>query len=290
MICGEREKSAYRGIIPREELLAKIQEFRLLDDTYMTAFFNGHPELIELVLSIILNRNDLHVTDSRIQMPLKNIQGHSSVLDIYAVDDKGTKYNIEIQIRQDGANPKRARYYSGLIDSDSLGKSEDYDSLPETYVIFFTASDYFGKGIPLYTVNSKIEELGNSPFNDNAHIIYFNGSYAGDDPLGRLAHDFKCKKPSEMFYEQLSERAHTIKETNGGNESMCQIVEELIEKAEARVDALARKDQARQSAVNLLKKNKLSFEEIAECNNMPLEEVTALADELSKQGVITARS
>ncbi|MCM1578386.1 MAG: hypothetical protein NC078_06280 [Ruminococcus sp.] len=67
---------------------------------------------------------------------------------------------------------------------------------------------------------------------------------------------------------------------------MCQIVEELT----ARVDALARKDQARQSAVNLLKKNKLSFEEIAECNNMPLEEVTALADELSKQGVITARS
>lgn len=275
MVCAPEAPYIKGGEISREELLEKIAEFRLLDDTYMTVFFDGHPELIELVLSIILDRDDLKVTGSQIQKPLKNIQGHSSILDIYAVDGKNTVYNIEIQSRSDGAGPKRARYYSSLIDSNNLDKNEDYENLPETYVIFFTAADVFGKDLPIYTVNRTVDELGHIPFGDDEHIIYVNGNRMDDTPLGKLVHDFKCKKPSEMFYEKLAERAHDIKETNGGNDSMCEIMEEL----RVRADAFARKDTARQTAVKMLKRNKLFIEEIAEDSGLTLEEVKALAAE-----------
>lgn len=280
MVCVSEASYVTGGGISREELLEKIAEFRLLDDTYMTVFFNGHSELIELVLRIIPGRDDLRVTDSKIQMPLKNIQGHSAILDIYAVDEKNTGYNIEIQSRSDGARPKRARYYSSLIDSNNLDKNEDYENLPETYVIFFTAADVFGKDLPIYTVNRTVDELGHIPFGDDEHIIYVNGSHMDDTPLGRLVHDFKCKKPSEMFYEKLAERAHDIKETNGGNDNMCEIMEELNAKAVS----FARKDQARRTAVNLLKWSNLSFEKIAECSELTLEEIKSLAAESGEAG------
>ncbi len=56
---------------------------------------------------------------------------------------------------------------------------------------------------------------------------------------------------------------------------MCEIMEEL----RVRADAFARKDTARQTAVKMLKRNKLSIEEIAEDSGLTLEEVKALAAE-----------
>ncbi|MCM1577619.1 MAG: Rpn family recombination-promoting nuclease/putative transposase [Ruminococcus sp.] len=295
MVCSPQKEEmsddfdtdGYGGVITREEMLEKIPEFRLMDDIYMTVFFNGHPELIEFVLNIILKRDDLHVTDSKIQMPLKNIQGHSAILDIYAVDDKGTRYNIEVQSRSDGAHPKRARYYSSLIDGNSLVTDEEYDELPETYVIFFTSADYFGKGLSLYTVNRKVEEL-DVHFGDDSHIVYVNGSYKGDDLIGKLVHDFKCKKPSEMFLQPLADRAHTIKETNGGNDDMCQIMEDMNRKVAAKAEAFGIKKHARLTAVNMLKRKKYSFDEISELNGISLEEVKKLAADMERQAAAKA--
>ncbi len=259
------------NIISREELLAKIPEFTLMDDTYMTAFFKDQPELIQFILRIILNRDDLTVTGSEVQFRLNNLQGHSSVLDIYAVDGNNTKYDIEIQSRSDGAKPKRARYYSSLIDANSLMPNDDYEKLPETYVIFFTENDYFKKGLPIYTVSRTVDELGNVPFNDCEHILYVNGANKANTPLGRLAHDFLCKKPSEMHYESLAERAHDLKDTKGGYEDMCQIMEEL--------NAIAVKRTSLQIAANMLIRKKLTLEEIAEDSGLTLDEVKKLEEE-----------
>ncbi len=282
IIYTDKEKKAMPmsdWIIPRKELLEKIREFTLMDDTYMTAFFDGQPELIQLVLHIILDRDDLTVTESRTQYKLQRLQGHSAVLDVFAVDSRGTKYEIEIQSRSDGAKPKRARYYSSILDSNFLLPDDDYDELSETYVIFFTANDYFKKDLPLYTVNRHIEELGNAPFNDYEHILYINGANRSDTPLGKLTHDFKCKKPGEMFYSPLAERAQNLKETSGGNEDMCQIMEELNRKA----SKIAAKRTSLQIAASMLNNGKLSFEEIAQCCNISVDEVKMLAEESKKQ-------
>ncbi len=267
------------SILPREELLAKIPEFTLMDDTYMTVFFKDQPELIEFVLRIILNRDDLTVKEAHVQESFKNLHGHSSALDIYAVDSNNTEYDIEIQSRSDGARPERARYYSSLIDSNVLMPDEEYERLPETYVIFFTGSDYFKKDLPVYTIDRYIAELGYTPFNDREHILYINGSNKADTPLGRLARDFKCKKPSEMHYKPLAERAHDLKDTEGGNEKMCQIMEDLNAKAAAKAAAKAEKRMSLQIASKMLNTGKLSIEEIAKCSELTIDEVESLAKE-----------
>lgn len=43
----------------RAENLTKIKGFKLMDDTYMNAFFNDQPELIQFVLRIIMNKENL---------------------------------------------------------------------------------------------------------------------------------------------------------------------------------------------------------------------------------------
>lgn len=112
------------------------------------------------------------------------------------------------------------------------------------------------------------------PFDDDEHIIYVNGSYNDDTPLGKLVHDFKCKTPSEMYYTPLAERAHDLKEMNGGNANMCDIMEEL--------NAKAVKINSEQTALRLIKRKKLTLEEIAEDSNLTLEEVKAIAAEAEK--------
>ena len=69
---------------------------------------------------MILGRDDLTVVRVVSQFELKNLQGRSARLDIYAVDNKGKQYDIEVQRSDEGGNPKRARYNSSLLDTNSL--------------------------------------------------------------------------------------------------------------------------------------------------------------------------
>lgn len=59
----------------RAELLAKISEFRLMDDTYMSAFFNGRNDLIQFILRIIMNDEKLVVINDKTQKVLKICKG-----------------------------------------------------------------------------------------------------------------------------------------------------------------------------------------------------------------------
>ena len=63
----------------RAEILAKIPDFRLMDDTYMSAFFNGRKDLIQFILRIIMNDDKLVVKNDRTQKVLKNLDRKSVV-------------------------------------------------------------------------------------------------------------------------------------------------------------------------------------------------------------------
>ncbi|MCR5290575.1 MAG: hypothetical protein K6E51_11325 [Treponema sp.] len=60
---------------------------------------------------------------------------------------------------------------------------------------------------------NRIVEECNVPFGDESHIIYVNGTYRGNDPLGDLMHDFHCKKADDMKNKILAERARYLKES-----------------------------------------------------------------------------
>ncbi|MBR1741992.1 MAG: hypothetical protein IJ733_09025 [Lachnospiraceae bacterium] len=96
-----------------------------------------------------------------------------------------------------GAVPKRARYYSSLINGNCLEAGKDYNKLPESWMIFITENDVLEGNLPIYHIERTIVETRQN-FDDKAHIIYVNGAIEEDTPLGKLVHDFKCKEPDEL--------------------------------------------------------------------------------------------
>lgn len=70
-----------------------------------------------------------------------------------------------------------------LMDADITEPGEKLENLEETYVVFITENDVLGKGLPLYHIDRVIAETGDL-FGDEAHILYVNGAYRDDSPVG----------------------------------------------------------------------------------------------------------
>lgn len=251
------------------EDLKRIKSLRLIDDDFMRIFFDGYIEGAELLLKVILDRDDIKVDDVRTQKELKNIKGRTVWLDIYATDGSGNKHDIEIQRDDRGACPKRARYLSSMVDSDMLKEGESFDDLRENYVIFITENDVIGMNEPIYHIDSVIREP-NVQFEDGRHIIYVNGSIRNNETaLGRLMHDFYCADAKDMCYKELAERVRGFKETKKGVDSMCEILDEMRNEAEIK--------RACEIAIKMIKDGTLSLEKIADFSGLPIEKVRELA-------------
>ncbi len=125
---AEREKQ-------HQEDLQRLRGLRLIDDDFMNACFDGYIEGAELLLRIILNKQDIHVKKVTIQRRMKNLLGKDICLDIDADDDSGKEYNVEVQRSGKGADRKRARYHFSILDSHLLKPGDDFSDLPETKVL-----------------------------------------------------------------------------------------------------------------------------------------------------------
>ncbi len=237
----------------------------------MRCLFRDNVPLVELVLRIITGKNDLIITSCVIQKDMKRLAGARSIcLDAYGTDLNGKKYDLEIQREDKGADPYRARYHSSVMDIENLDAGQEFKDLPETYTIFITEKDFYGKGEPLYIVERMNLTTGKY-FDDGEHILYVNGEYRGDSALGKLMHDFNCTDAKDMNFALMAERTRYLKENPKGVDEMCKSMEEMRNEA----DLTARKN----IAFNLINIGKLSFEEIAKCSELSLEEVKTLAEQ-----------
>ena len=247
----------------KEEYFEIIKPVTLMDDIFMSQVFEGDNELMEFVLKIILNKN-FKVKSVKTQYSIKNLAGHDVRLDVFAETEDGKAVNIEIQRQDRGAVAKRARYNSSMIDTNSLPTGENFDALPETYVIFITEKDVLKLNEPIYFIERMI--VGKDKFfNDGAHIVYVNNSIQDDTPLGRLMHDFICADPSKMFYKEIFDRVNRFKTEEEEVLMMSGFMDKIIEKIN------------RENALRMIERGKLTLEEIAEDLNLPLEEVKELA-------------
>ena len=273
----------------RRDYLDKIQKLRLMDDDFFNKCMEGSTECVELILHIIMDRTDLKVISAQTQHSIKNLQGRSVRLDVLALDDSGRQINIEIQREDKGAGSRRARYHSSILDANLLLAGEDFEKLPETYVIFITERDVLKKGIPLYRVERCVLET-NEAFGDGSHIMYVNGENRDETPLGRLMYDFSCADPEDMNYQVLADRARYFKSDEEGVGIMCKLLEDMRIEAmeegrmEGRMEGkkegieVGKKEGALNAARLMLQDGTLSLEKIATFVGLPYDEVKAIAD------------
>jgi hypothetical protein len=189
---------------------------------------------------------------------------------VYVGDTKKRKENVEIQRSDKGAGKHRARYHSSVMDVENLDAGQDFDELPETYVVFITENDQFSDGIPYHRIERvDLDTEDHKLWDDGEHILYVNGAYQSDSEIGRLMHDFRCCDAKDMYFEEMKEITHHFKETEEGVEYMCRAFEETRNAAayQNSIDV----------AVRMIQDGVLPLEKIAQYTGLPFDKVRELA-------------
>ena len=268
----------------------------LMDDALFTMCFEDSAECASIMLSVLLCRDDLTVTEATTQKWIEGAEKHSVKLDIYARDREGNIYDIEIQRASKGAGSRRARYYSAMIDADALRKGTEYNELPESYVIFITERDALGEGKALYDIERTVNGSGKS-FGDGTHILFISADLADrDTDLGRLMEDLRCPDPERMHYRELRDRVGYFKNDKEGkiemsgeferilNEEIEKAVKEntkkCLEKGHKQGQREGRKEAAMDNARTMIADGSLPLSKIAKFSGLSIGEVESIKNSI----------
>ena len=264
---ADKAKGGRRAYVMKPEYLAEIERFRLMDDDFMSKCLEDAPECIELMLQIILGKKDLKVIKSQTEYPIRSLQGRGVRFDVFARDSEGREYDIEMQRADRGAEPKRARYNSALMDANALKKGEDVGTLRDTYVIFITENDVMDGGQEVY-VYERIEKKSGKFLCDGTHIIYVNGATRSATEIGKLVHDLLCPDAAKMYFDLLKKRVSQFKNSEEGRHYMCRAME--------RIKAEGKRETMLATAKRMLKSGMLALKDIAKFSGLSLAEVKKL--------------
>ena len=119
-----------------QDKLQRIAKMRLFDDTLMNAVFDSRIEETQVLIQIILGRDDIRVISTKTQEEFINVYGRRVTLDIIARDTDNKLYNIEVQRDKYKAPPQRARFHAAVTDITLLKDRQPFKDLPERYTVF----------------------------------------------------------------------------------------------------------------------------------------------------------
>ena len=239
-------------------------------------------ELLEMLLDIKIDRIERPKSEQTFKT---DFDSRGIRLDVYVKDGTGRCFDIEIQTSNYMRLEKRARYYQGLMDVDSIQFGQEYSALKDSYVIFLCLGDAFGHRLPVYTFRYRAEEDKNILMNDGTVNIFFNATMYDKMQSENLRSFFRylCGKNSDdNFTDRLSALVERVKMNAQWRHRYMTIEQEIKLQVEARTNErlnelaqdIANK-KTLETAKNLLKIN-ISPEQIAMATGLSLELVTSL--------------
>lgn len=127
-------------------------------------------EFLEMVLGFPI----AHVVVSREKSIVYHPEYKGVRLDIYAEDENHTHYNVEMQVKKKAALGKRSRYYHSQMVMEALESGEDYETLPDTFVIFICDFDPFDQKLYCYTFQNECRENKSVKLGDGSCTIFLS--------------------------------------------------------------------------------------------------------------------
>lgn len=169
-------------------------------------------------------------------------------LDVYAEDEHGTHYDIEMQALKKTAIEKRCRYYHSQMDMEFLLSGEEYDRLPNSYVIFICDFDPFGEKKYCYTFENVCLEDKELKLKDGNKTIFLSTRGENDEDVEISLIKFLQYVKADLseserefedeFVKRLQESVRHVKESRDMEERFM-LFEELLrdERKEGRAEA-----------------------------------------------------
>ena len=162
-----------------------------------------------------------HETEAVLQV----IGGRSIRCDVFIITKQNKVIDLEMQNKEADMPEKRIRFHASVVDTSVSKPMQKFDELYDIVVIFICDFDPGKKEEPVYHVDRVIRET-KEIFKDGMEIMLVNGTYQGDDEIGRLIHDMQCTDPDDMYNEVLRNANKYYKETKEGQRIMCEAWEE----------------------------------------------------------------
>ena len=200
-----------------------IEELTFTDDGMFQAVLHEPDISAELVERL------LHIRVSHVEYPEieKQIAPYFTTkgvrLDVY-LKDSDKIIDVEMQSYPQEALGKRTRYYSSMIDMDSLMKGQDYTELKDCYILFICKTDPFkgysekGFGLPCYTFSNRCHEDPSVNLNDKTLKVIYNASAYKEEKDQRIRNFLHFVYTNECGEDDFSNRLSAIVEKLKENE------------------------------------------------------------------------
>lgn len=204
-----------------EEKREKIQALNLTSDVFAGKVLE-ELEVLEEFLNLLTGRR-WRICEVKSQYSIRQLLGHSVILDLYARDQDGTRIHLELQNKDDDEHILRTRYCRACIDTTLLDTGLKYRELSDLWQIFITQKDFLHCGKPLVWNQKR--------YRDGTTEIYFNlSSKDGRNKAQEKLQDYMRRTVPEnesAYFSKLINRVHFLKNEEKGMGQMCEIFDQV---------------------------------------------------------------
>ena len=210
----------------------------------------------------------LVVNDVITQNSERNIYGRSVRLDALCTLGTGEKCNIEVQRSDNDDHLRRARFNASVITAINSDPGTKFENVKDVCIVYISQFDVFKQGRTIYHVDKMIRETGT--YVDNGlREIFVNTAVNDGSDISELMACFLAEKVDNPKFPELSSEVKRLKETEGGLDVMCDVMEKYNQEA---VD----KNERKRIKIMAEKGSDLKF--IAEVFDKTVDEVEAILD------------
>lgn len=264
-----------------EKKQVDFDKISIKNDIMFCTVFQNQEECRELLQRIL----GIEITELSV-VQQKEMQNHVFFkgirLDIYAKDNMGNAYDIEMQLENYGDIVLRSRYYHSEMDGYQIRKGVTYDNLKESIVIFICDFDIFQKGSSIYTFENVCKEYPELTLPDKRKTIFLNihGKRDGvSEELSTVLDYFETSNPTDEYTRGLEERVKENRNDDEWRENYMTWEMKLDERyrqgmekglAAGREEGLA---TGRAEMIQKLLKNGMTPEEVAALTELSVEEI-----------------
>ncbi len=209
---------------------ALLEKMTLMEDGFSSVVFEDKQALQD-VLRILLGMKDLEIQSVITQKSIRNLYGHSSVLDVWAMDSEKRQINLEIQNQDVDDHVRRTRFVQGQMDTHSFPKGKAYREMPELILVFLTRTDFLHSGrwkVEVYRMMSGKPEC---PVPNGVHEYYINLEQPPEGEevkcLLRYIRDTNDPQIDVSAFPHLADRVNYLKNEKGGMEDMGEVMDQI---------------------------------------------------------------
>ena len=212
----------------REELLEIVRQLNIIDDTLFQKMAEDIGFCEEMISTIMGQK--IIVKKVVPQNSIKNLQGRSVVLDALCETEAGEEFNVEVQKSDDDDHQRRVRYNTSCVTANITEPGSKFEKVPDVTGIYISKFDVFKSGKTIYHIDRVIRETGEVQEN-GLQEIYVNTKIDDGSDVADLMKIFK--EPDVYDFEKfpkVSKRKKQFKESEGGDKTMCDLVENYANK------------------------------------------------------------